>query len=127
MNVFKRISLATRIIFQGQSALKTFDPNAINHDVEELRVKDIVDATASVYGVRAIDILGRRRKKEFSEARHAAMLVALKCTRWGYADIGRFFNRDHTTVMYAEKKIGSLENSGLRLRIELIKRKAKVA
>lgn len=119
MNVLTRILLAFKVIVHGETALMTFDS-------EQMRLKNIVAATAKVYGISPIDLLGRKRKKEFSEARQAAMLLASKCTKWGYSDIGRFFNRDHTTVMYAERKLEQDNNPGLKYRLELIKKKAKI-
>ena len=44
------------------------------------------------------------------EARHYAMYACINLTRNGYADIGRFFDRDHTSVMYAEQKISGLSS-----------------
>lgn len=122
MNVLDRIGLALKVLRHGRSALMTYEGEA-----ETLAVKRIVAAASEVYGVSVLEILSKRRNKQFTEARHAAMLTALRHTRWGYSDIGRFFNRDHTSVLHAERKLSETPNVGLELRLELIKRKAKVA
>lgn len=120
MNVLKRISLAMRVLAVGELAL-------INFDCEKVLVKKIIAATAEVYGISVTDLMSNRRKAEFTEARHAAILLAVRCTKWSYPEIGRFFDRDHTTVMYAHKKLEKKPNPGLEYRLELIKRKAKMA
>lgn len=120
MNVFKRISLALKVLAKGELAL-------INFDCEKVMVKKIVAATADVYGISITDLMSNRRSPEFTEARHAAMLLAGRCTKWSYPEIGRFFDRDHTTVMYAKKKLEKKPNPGLEYRLEIIKRKAKMA
>ena len=120
MNVLTRISLALQVLMHGELALKNFDN-------EEHKVKKIINTTASVYGISVMELLSNRRRRELSEARQAAIYLALKHTKWGYADLGRFFNRDHTTVMYAEKKLAQEVSPGLKLRLETIKRKAKMA
>ena len=60
---------------------------------------EIIEAVAAVYGVSHADIVGRARTKSIAEARMAVCLVAKRCTRLSYPEIGRVLGRDHTTVM----------------------------
>ena len=60
----------------------------------------ILEAVAAVYELGTADIIGRQRTKSIAEARMAVCLLARRCTRLSYPEIGEVLNkRDHTTVM----------------------------
>jgi hypothetical protein len=70
----------------------------------------IVGRIAKEHGVTFEDIMGPRRLKPVVAARKAAMIaVAAHMPRWSLPQIGRFFNRDHTTIMHA---LGRLKRGG---------------
>lgn len=41
-----------------------------------------------------------------ARARHAAMVEMRRAGKWSTTQIGRLFNRDHSTVTYAERRYG---------------------
>lgn len=55
-------------------------------------------------GVTIGAILGLSRYPRVVKARHRAMAVIRWSTEWSYPEIGRLFNRDHTTVMAGVEK-----------------------
>ena len=57
--------------------------------------------------VRIEDLLGPRRSAKLVEARHKAIIaVALERPKLSLPQIGKLFNRDHTTIMHALQKHG---------------------
>lgn len=60
---------------------------------------EIIASVAAVYGVEHTDIVGRLRTKSIAEARMLCCLLAKRCTRLSFPEIGMVLGRDHTTVM----------------------------
>lgn len=53
------------------------------------------------------EILGPRRDRKVIKVRHHCVAaVVRKCPHLSYVQIGRFFNRDHTTILSAARKMG---------------------
>lgn len=81
----------------------------LKYHSQPLGIDSIVQATANYYSVRVSEIIGKSKKKEIVKARQIAMTLARDLTTSGLAEIGQFFgNRDHATVLYANKKISAL-------------------
>ena len=62
-------------------------------------VARIIMAAAEAFGFSASALLGKDRSKSVKEARLAAYLVARRCTRLSYPELGRAFGKNHTTVL----------------------------
>jgi chromosomal replication initiation ATPase DnaA len=72
---------------------------------------EMVDAVAAVYRVPAADLLGRVRTKALTEARACVCLLARRCTRMSYPEIGEALGkRHHTTIMSCENTAQHLAN-----------------
>ena len=72
-------------------------------------IKDAILIISALYDVHQDEIIGKSRKVKHIEPRHAAM-CAVKIM-WPDASlpyIGRYFARDHTTVLHALRKNGVL-------------------
>ena len=70
---------------------------------------DIISITASFYQLGVEDLYGSSRSQSTALARQVAMYLCREMTSLSLPKIGQLFgNRDHTTVMYANKKIGEL-------------------
>ena len=57
---------------------------------------------ASVYnkfGVKREEIVGLKRTKEIANARHIAVYLVRNITEMSLPNIGKIFNRDHSTIM----------------------------
>lgn len=71
-----------------------------------MELRQIKIATAEHFGIEVSDLVGPSRQRVFSHPRQVAMYVARKRTAKSLPDIGRAFgNRDHTTVMHAQRSI----------------------
>ena len=69
---------------------------------------DIRDKTAAHFNVKVADLRGVRRQREIARPRQIAMYLSKTLTTRSLPDIGRVFDRDHTTVMHAVKTVESL-------------------
>jgi len=72
------------------------------------RVDEVLDATAEAFGLDASHLLGKDRSKSVKEARLAAYLVARRCTRLSYPELGRAFGRNHTTVLSGVRRMSAM-------------------
>jgi chromosomal replication initiator protein len=69
--------------------------------------KHIIVSIARKYGLPITALLAPIRLKRVVDARHEAMAaVYVECPGLSLPDIGRLFNRDHTTCLSAIKKAG---------------------
>lgn len=60
---------------------------------------------ARAFNVTTEEILGSSRRRHINTARACAMAVIKEHTDWSYPVIGRYFGRDHTTVMHHVAKV----------------------
>lgn len=71
-------------------------------------------AVCSHFGIAMVDLLSVHRPRELVMARHVAMYLARKLTSRSLPEIGFYFGgRDHTTVLYAIRKIEQKINDPL--------------
>jgi len=71
------------------------DPFAMKRALRQL-VADI----ALIYGISTTDIYSKRRTRKICAARHHVMFEISHRTEWSLPQIGRFLDRDHTTVLH---------------------------
>jgi chromosomal replication initiator protein len=70
---------------------------------------DIINHTAEYFKLSVDDLYGSSRSQAVATARQIAMYLCRELTNLSLPKIGQLFgNRDHTTVMYANKKISEL-------------------
>jgi chromosomal replication initiator protein len=70
---------------------------------------DIINTTAAYFKLSVEDLYGSSRSQAVAIARQIAMYLCRELTNLSLPKIGQLFgNRDHTTVMYANKKISDL-------------------
>lgn len=75
----------------------------------EITSSVIMEVTATFFGVTMDDLCGTSREKVFVTARQMAMYLCRELTDLSLPKIGQQFgNRDHTTVMHADRKIRTL-------------------
>ena len=69
------------------------------------RINAVIKATSEVTGVPVVTLLSKRRHN--ADERHIAMYLSVTMLGCSYPEVGRAFGRDHTTVMYAVRKLES--------------------
>jgi chromosomal replication initiator protein len=97
----------------------------IDNAEQEISPDRIVKAVAEYYNVKISDLRSDRKHKVVALPRQVAMYLMRSLTRCSLPDIGlRFGGRDHTTVMYAVKKIGKkvLEDVSLRNTVDALRK-----
>lgn len=85
-----------------------FESIPVNNEHMEMRLRkalDIRELCKEYYGVSETDLKGRNKKKKVSACRHMAIYLVLKYCGYKKTQVGRLFNRDHTSVIHAEKRV----------------------
>jgi chromosomal replication initiator protein len=78
-------------------------------DTNVIAPADIISIAATFYQLSVEDLYGSSRSQAIALARQVAMYLCREMTNLSLPKIGQLFgNRDHTTVMYANKKISEL-------------------
>lgn len=65
----------------------------------------IIASAASEYDVTIEDILSRNRRRDVSEARHMAMLIAREKLGLTYPYLGALFDRKHSAVIIGTREL----------------------
>ncbi|HUC14323.1 MAG TPA: chromosomal replication initiator protein DnaA [Acidimicrobiales bacterium] len=75
----------------------------------QVTARQILEATASAFDLTVAEICGPSRRRPLVAARQTAMYLFRDLTDYSYPAIAREFgDRDHTTVMHAQKKVARL-------------------
>jgi chromosomal replication initiator protein len=73
---------------------------------KDITVELIQKVVAEQFGLKVADLKSEKRLKNFVQARQVAIWICRDMTKASYPDIGaRFGGKDHSTVIYAAKKI----------------------
>lgn len=91
-------------------------------------IDNIQKAVAEYYGIKTNDIVAKSRKANLVRARQVAMYLSKELTNKSLPEIGALFGgRDHTTVIYAHRKVMSERNTddGLKHDIHLLEQRLK--
>jgi chromosomal replication initiator protein len=81
----------------------------LTEDTNVVSPTDIITITATFYQLSIDDLYGSSRSQTIALARQVAMYLSREMTNLSLPKIGQLFgNRDHTTVMYANRKIAEL-------------------
>lgn len=79
----------------------------------------LVEAAAEYCRVPACEVVGERKTKGLSTARHATAYV-LRGDGYYLREIGEFFGRDHTTILGGVKKVDHLIKCGDHETVRLV-------
>ena len=92
---------------------------------QDLSAEFIRDFIASQYKISIQDIQSKSRKKTIAFPRQVSMYLARKYTEQGLAEIGKAFNRDHSTVLHSVRVISDAmtRNGSIRGQVELLAKK----
>ena len=72
---------------------------------EEISLDKITNVTAEYFEVDISDIKGTARGQKVSLARHLAIYLAREITGKSFVSIAEYYNKKHTTIMFAHDKI----------------------
>ena len=87
--------------------------------------RQIIQCVADYYNIKASELVGKRRTRNIVRPRQVAIYLAKSLTTKSLPDIGREFNRDHTTVIHSVARIEELRatDSAMAEDIEIITRR----
>ncbi|WP_176026508.1 helix-turn-helix domain-containing protein [Brucella intermedia] len=74
--------------------------------------KQVIEYWASIHGLRYFDLTGISRNAYISEVRQMAMYEVRRQTSLTTTQIGKLFNRHHSTIVHAAQKLGEKFNHG---------------
>lgn len=94
-----------------------------------VRIADIQSVVAVQFGVRMDILLSKQRYRRIARPRQAAMYLARELTPSSLTAIGKRFNRDHTTVVHAIRKVKWLLERDIEfaINVEQIRKRIAVA
>ncbi len=85
------------------------------HD-KQVTIENIQKTVAEYFKIRASDLLSNKRNRSIARPRQIAMSLAKELTNHSLPEIGNAFGgKDHTTVLYATRKIAALKESDTRI------------
>lgn len=106
VSAFASLNRSTLDISLAQTVLRDI---VDQDDANVISPTDIITATAAYFKLTVDDLYGSSRSQAVATARQIAMYLCRERTSLSLPKIGQLFgNRDHTTVMYAYKKISDL-------------------
>jgi len=106
VTAFANLNKATVDMPLVQTVLKDL---VLTEDTNVVSPADIISIAATFYQLSVEDLYGSSRSQTIALARQVAMYLCREMTSLSLPKIGQLFgNRDHTTVMYANKKISEL-------------------
>ena len=103
--------------FTAPAVMSKIDIDLIRESLKDLlalqdklvTIDNIQRVVADYYKLKMSDMLSKRRSRSVARPRQMAMSIAKELTSHSLPEIGESFGgRDHTTVMYAIKKVGDL-------------------
>ena len=65
----------------------------------------IFSAMTDRYGISRADMVGKKREKAIAEARHISIYLIREITEMSFPNIGKLYDRDHTTILSSYQKI----------------------
>lgn len=92
----------------NQLSLKDIRNQIDNHltdQTERLTIEEIVNQVSQFYKINEKDILGNSRTKDIAWARHVAIYLSRTILNTAFKEIGKYFNRDHSTIMSSVTKV----------------------
>jgi len=87
------------------TALEIRARDSIVPQTSNATVRNVIAATAQVFDVPESGLLGRYRRPDLVEARQVAMALAVHLLSKSMPAVGRAFDRDHTTVLHAMRRV----------------------
>ncbi|MGQ0619727.1 MAG: chromosomal replication initiator protein DnaA [Panacagrimonas sp.] len=116
--VLLRLSAGMRL--QGEAITVEFVRltlrDMLAHYERKVTIDNIMSTVAKYYNIPVKDLRSPRRSRMLARPRQVAMALARELTEHSYPDIGEAFEKDHTTVLHASRKIEELRQTDLRIR-----------
>ena len=121
------IGKLTKVIFASRLHEKPITIDLVNEALkesasekqEELQADDIINCVCNFYKVDKKDVTSKKKNKEFSEPRQICMYLITELMTLPLEKVGQTLGRDHTTVIYARRKIAEMMKASDKFAIEI--------
>ncbi len=90
--------------WQARDTNKTSAANFVRR-LKEMGIYDEVVRLIRPRGIHVEELISQNRHKQVSAARHEIMYWIRTNLKWSYPEIGKLFERHHTTVISACRKV----------------------
>ncbi len=108
----------------AEIALRDLVPDSAGR---QITAAAIIDVTADYFKIDPEDLRGNGKKRAIAHARQLAMYLCRELTEMSLPKIGeQFGGKDHTTVMYAERKISKEMNENRQTYTEIQELTSKI-
>jgi len=99
----------------------------VNHIHKEITVENIQKLVADYFDIPVEDLRKKSRKREVVVARQLSMYFAKEFTSESLKNIGEFFAKDHSTVLYSHKAVRDMidTDTGFKDTVEKLKRQVE--
>ena len=89
---------------------------------QALTASMICDLVSSQFNVSVKDLQSKSRKRNITVPRQIAMYLARKHTEDSLAEIGKAFNRDHSTVLHSIKVVSNklVRDTSVNAQLEIL-------
>ncbi len=78
----------------------------LRRHTKNITIEDIISRVAKAFNVKPVDIKSKKKHKLYALPRQVGMYIARELTEFSYPEIGAAFGgKDHSTVIYATRKI----------------------
>jgi len=106
--------------FTGRAITQEFAKDALRDMLaaqdKQVTIENIQKTVAEYFKIRTSELLSSKRSRTIARPRQIAMALAKELTNHSLPEIGEAFGgRDHTTVLYATRKIAELKESDHRV------------
>lgn len=99
----------------------------IDNSKEKITADKIINVVCNYYNIKKEDLVGKKKNKEIVEPRQICMYLISEILELPLASIGSLFGgRDHTTVIHARDKVGSLIKTNYNLKTSINDLKAMI-
>ncbi|MGD2119933.1 MAG: chromosomal replication initiator protein DnaA [Chromatiales bacterium] len=113
-------SIVAMAQFTGQPITIDFAKDALKDMIaaqdKQVTIDNIQKVVAEYFNIRSSDLISAKRSRTVARPRQIAMTLSKELTNHSLPEIGDAFGgRDHTTVLYATRKIAELKDSDKRV------------
>ncbi|MGB0955327.1 MAG: chromosomal replication initiator protein DnaA [Panacagrimonas sp.] len=114
------LRLAAGMRLQGEAITVDFVRSSLRdmlaHYERMVTIDNIMATVSKYYNIPVKELRSQRRSRSLARPRQIAMALARELTDHSLPEIGAAFEKDHTTVLHADRKIKQLRQTDIRIR-----------
>ena len=73
---------------------------------QDYKIIEIINSILRTFQITRDELVGKRRTRRLVRARHYTCYMLRKQTNLSYTEIGRIFNRHHSSIIHGVQKVG---------------------